>query len=222
MDQEPHPYHQLDQSGGAARGPRRVPKLATALGLVVVLGLAGTGMAFAFGGGGGTKPASLSSSSASSSTSTSLPAMRPGVDPEGHPRPGFGAGRMGRGMVHGQFTVKNGSGYQTYAVQMGQVTAVSAQSITVKSSDGYTQTYTVQPSTIVDSQSNGISTVQKNDTVRIQALVQGGQQTATNIVDVTRIGDSRSGFGMMPGRGPGMPGMPGFGSSSGTGSASAT
>lgn len=228
MDESPHPYHPLaepSEPAGPAHRRGRGPKLAVAGGLALILGLAGTGIAFAFDGGGGAKAASLSSSSPSSSTSTTRPGLHPGTGPDGPRGLRLGHGGMGRDMVHGQFTVHNGSGYQTFAVQAGQVTAVSDKSITVKSTDGYTQTYTVQPSTVVDSQANGISTVKKDDTVRVRAQVQGGSQAATDIVDITQIGSSRTGFGMMPRGGdgvPGMPGMPGTPGPAGGGEAGST
>jgi hypothetical protein len=47
-------------------------------------------------------------------------------------------------VLHGQVTIqKPGGGYETLDVQRGTVTAVSATSLTVKSTDGYTTTYAV-------------------------------------------------------------------------------
>ena len=46
--------------------------------------------------------------------------------------------------LHGDFVVSNGSnGYKTERLQTGTVSAVSGTSLTVKSTDGYTQTYVV-------------------------------------------------------------------------------
>jgi hypothetical protein len=109
---------------------------------------------------------------------------------------------LGRNVVHGEFTTGSGSSYKTVAVQVGQVMAVSSSSITVKSSDGFTQTYTVEPTTVVDSQSGGISAVTSTDSVTVEALVQGKKQTATDIADTTKVGNSRKGFGL-PGSGGG-------------------
>jgi hypothetical protein len=163
------------------------------------LGLGGAGLAFAVGGGGGTPSASLSASS--STSSTTLPADHPRIGKGMRP---FGPGFGGHGgVVHGQFTIRSGSSYKTVSVQTGQVTSVSTGSITVASPDGFTQTYTVEASTIVDSQAGGISAVAKNDTVHLEGVVQGGKTTATDIVDVTKIGASRQGFGF--GSGPGGP-----------------
>ena len=197
-----------DQIGGppAAPTPRRgVPRVAVVVGLTTFLGLAGAGVAFAVGGGGAA-PASLSASSSTSSTSNPK-------GPDGHPgmRMGPAAGLGGLGgpggaVVHGIYTIKSGSSYKTVAEQVGQVTAVSTTSLTVKSTDGFVQVYVVQSSTVVDSQAGGISSVANGDTVRVEALVAGETQTATNIIDTTKIGASRQGFGFGAGHPKGGPG----------------
>lgn len=104
---------------------------------------------------------------------------------------------MGGKVLHGVFTVKTPSGtYQTVEEQVGTVTAVSSGSITVKSTDGYSNTYSVSSSTVVDSQAGGINAVAANDTVRVSAAVpKSGTDTATSITDTTKIAASRSGFG---------------------------
>ena len=114
---------------------------------------------------------------------------------------------MGGDVVHGQYTVKSGTAYKAVDVQLGTVSAVSQTSITVVSSDGFSATYAVQPSTVVDSQAGGISSVAKNDQVRIEALVSGNSTTATSVSDITKIGASRKGFGLPAGgrMGPGGP-----------------
>lgn len=209
MQPEQHPYGPL-QEPNPAKKPRRVPRVAVAAGVTVFLGLAGAGLAFATSGGG-TPAASLSSSSSSSTTPTTV-AKSP------HPRAGkFGGPAMlGPGMglgkvVHGQYTIDVGGTYKTIAVQTGTVAAVSSTSITVTSSDGVSQTFVVDPSTVVDSQANGIGSVQKGDTVNVEALVQGGTMTATNIVDSTKVGSSRKGFGLVPPGGQGANGAARFG-----------
>ena len=199
MPQEPHPYEPLGSLPPPPRPHRRVPRVAVAAGVTAFFGLAGAGLAFAVGGGSGSSGASLSASS-STSTTVAPNTERPHLGPGGRPGLGFGRG-LGGNVVHGQYTVKNGTTYQTVTVQTGQVTAVDGKSITVKSADGFTQTYAVQASTIVDSQSGGISAVANTDNVDVQGL-QGKTLTATNIVDTTKIGASRQGFGFGAG-GPG-------------------
>jgi hypothetical protein len=198
--------------------PRRVPRVAIAVGLTALFGLGGAGLALAAGRGSATGTAL----SASSSTTT---LGAPGVKaPHGQlNRPGR---RFGGPVVHAEYTVKDGSGYKTYAEQVGQVVTISTGSITVMSADGFTQEYAVESSTVVDSQAGGISAVTGKDTVRIEALVSGATQTATDIVDTTKIGASRQGFGYpappagWQGHGPGGPEGPAGlapGTQSGTG-----
>jgi hypothetical protein len=196
MQFDPQPYDPDPAGRASPKGSWKWPRAGIALGITLFLGMAGAGLAFAVGGGGGHQAAALSASSSTSSTSVARP-------PGGHwhmgmgVRPAFGPG--GPGVVHGQYTVRNGSGFRTMAVQTGQVTKVSSASLTVKSPDGFIQAYTVEPSTVVDSQSGGISAVAPNDTVSVQAIVNGSKQTATNVVDITKVGDSRRGFGLTPG-----------------------
>jgi len=70
---------------------------------------------------------------------------RPG--PPSHPsRPP--QGQPGRA-VHGEFTVHTKTGDKILDTQRGVVTAVNAGSVTVKSTDGFTATYTLTPTTKV-------------------------------------------------------------------------
>lgn len=66
----------------------------------------------------------------------------------GSPVNGPGTGATGpaglRGVQHGQLTEGNGT---TYLVQRGEVTAASSSSLSVRSTDGYTGTYTVTSGT---------------------------------------------------------------------------
>ncbi|MBC7639747.1 MAG: hypothetical protein H7231_08205, partial [Rhodoferax sp.] len=56
-----------------------------------------------------------------------------------------------RGALHGELTVPeaDGTGTQVVLVQSGTVTAVSKTSLSVKSTDGFTATYAITPSTRV-------------------------------------------------------------------------
>jgi len=93
---------------------------------------------------------------------------------------GFGFG----GALHGQFTAPapNG-GFQTILVQRGTVESVSGSSITVKSEDGYTHTYSVDNNTLVAAGNNGIADVANGDTVRVLAV----GNAAKEIVDATKV-----------------------------------
>jgi hypothetical protein len=110
--------------------------------------------------------------------------------------PGLRFGMLGGGVVHGQVTVpKSGGGYQNLDIQNGTVTAVSTGSVTVKSADGFTATYTVTSNTVVGAQSAGIGSVKKGDTIFVTATVSGSTATAATIVDVTAIKNGRASFG---------------------------
>jgi hypothetical protein len=105
---------------------------------------------------------------------------------------GFGGfGGLGRGgPLHGEFTVRkpDGSGFQTMAVQTGEVTAVSPSSITVKSEDGFSRTYSVDENTVVGSGRDGIGTVKTGDTVSVAGVVDGSQAKAAAVLDSTSLG----------------------------------
>jgi hypothetical protein len=90
------------------------------------------------------------------------------------------------GMVHGQFIQRAAGGYQTVDVQSGQVTAVSSSSITLRSTDGFTRSYTVVVgTTMVDAGRDGISSVRVGDQASVEATVSGNQAMATRIDDQT-------------------------------------
>jgi hypothetical protein len=100
------------------------------------------------------------------------------------------------GVVHGQVVVpKSGGGYQTLDVQRGTVTAVSSSSITVKSSDGYSATYSVTPITLVNAKSAGIGSVKSGDSVYVTATVSGSTATAASVTDISAIKAGRASFG---------------------------
>ena len=138
--------------------------------------------------GGSPSPAS-SSGQLASTPSPSPSASRSGAPGPGHRffggfGGGFGAGVAGA--LHGQFVVpRSGGGYQTEDTQRGSVTAVSTSSITVKSADGFTKTYQVTSSTVVDARRDGIGSVKDGHQVSVLATVSGGTATATNIQDLS-------------------------------------
>ena len=107
-----------------------------------------------------------------------------------HGRGGMGFG-MGMG-IHGSFvTPKQGGGYQTVDMQRGTVTAVSKDSITVKSVDGFTATYVVTADTMVNAKRDGIASIEVGDEVGVMGVENAGKTTAVQIVDRTQIKDSK-------------------------------
>jgi hypothetical protein len=186
----PHHTEIVDQ-GYHSR--RRRPRLA-GLAAVAVIALAGGGGIAYVATHSGSPVRTLASRGSAQSPA---PSPAPSEPSEHNHGPG-GFGRFGGlgglamaglgGVVHGQVTVpKSGGGYQTVDVQRGTVTAVSSSSITVKSADGYSQTYAVSSSTEVNAQAAGIGTVKMGDTVGVMATVSGKTATAASIIDLTSI-----------------------------------
>jgi hypothetical protein len=61
---------------------------------------------------------------------------------------------FGKGALHGEAVVKTEDGTKTVAVQRGTVTAIDATSVTVKSSDGFSMTWTFgSPITVIERRS---------------------------------------------------------------------
>ena len=169
--------------------------------------IAGVAVAALLGGAGAALAATHSSTPAASSSAvitnpTPTPGQ-PGATSPKFPRfrfgqaPGFGFGLFGA--LHGQFvTGKSGGGYQTIDVQTGQVTAVSSTSITLKSSDGFTHTYVITSSTLVDAQRDGSGSVKVGNQASVQATVSGSTATAVSLEDLTLLQKEHPAFGMAP------------------------
>jgi hypothetical protein len=181
----------------------RRPYVLTGVAVAALLGGAGAALAATNTPTPGTSPSAVAASPAPSPA----PSGQPGGGHGPHSRRfgfGFGLGGGMFGALHGQFVVpKSGGGYQTVDVQSGQVTAVSTTSITLKSRDGYTKTYVVASSTMVDAQRDGIGSVKAGNQVSVVATVSGATATATNVADMTLMQGSRSHFGF--GRPPAVP-----------------
>ena len=183
----------------ALQGSRRFAIMAG----VVTLGvLAGAGVAVAATSSSGQPTAAGASASPSPS-----PSVRPSFPPKGQWRmrapggpfafggPGGpfafgGPGALGGlfGAVHGTAVVpRPGGGYQTIAFQNGKVTAVSGTSITLRSADGYSHSYRVTSSTLVNAQRDGIGSIKAGNQVIVTATVSGSTDTATRIIDVSLL-----------------------------------
>jgi hypothetical protein len=91
------------------------------------------------------------------------------------------------GVLHAQITQRAAGGYETIDIQRGNVTKVGATSITVRSADGFTATYAVTRSTVVDAQRSGIGSVRTGDLVQIRASVTKGKATLTSLTDLSRL-----------------------------------
>jgi hypothetical protein len=90
---------------------------------------------------------------------------------------GPGPADVGATSLHGEFVVPDSAGgYTTVLTQTGTVTAISPTSITVRSEDGYSQTYVI-PSTA----RNAGAPFAMNDKVAVRATRNGQTATVTNI-----------------------------------------
>jgi hypothetical protein len=173
------------------RAPRRLRRrLVTAA--VVVGAAAGVAVGATALAGAATAP-TTTQPGANGSTPATPPG--PGGHFGGHGFGGFGgafAGGMGGPVVHGQYTIKGPNGYETIDERTGTVSAVSNSSgstwsLTVKSADGSSGTFTVNSSTSVNGGESGIASVKSGDTVVVTGTVSGGTTTATRITDTTTL-----------------------------------
>lgn len=131
------------------------------------------------GAGAGVAAAQTTTSPTPPEATSSAPA--PAATPGKH---SHHKGEMGR-VEHGEFTVHTKTGDKVVDTQRGVVTTVDAGSVTVKSTDGFTATYTLDPSTKVHKGKQTAATTQiaTNDVVRVLANKTGATDTATRIGD---------------------------------------
>lgn len=139
--------------------------------------------------------APVTAGSAGASTTPS-PSPSPGATGSPHrpDRPGRAFGMP----LHGTFVTQDSAGtFHTRAVQRGTVTAASATSISVRSADGFTDTYAVTSSTRVvkDFRQVQIGEIKVNDTVMVMAEVQGSTKTAGRVAELSGTGWRDGGMG---------------------------
>ena len=86
---------------------------------------------------------------------------------------------------HGEATLRTKTGTEVVDVQRGTVTAVTPTSVTVRSQDGFTATYTVTSASKVrkDKQTSSISAVAVNDKVEVVAAKQGPADNVLRLHD---------------------------------------
>jgi hypothetical protein len=100
-----------------------------------------------------------------------------GQMPPGPPPPGAG-GFDTPLALHGEFAVGDGmGGFTTVLTQNGAVTAMSANTITVHSADGYTQTYLLPPG------ARAAHPVALDDEVELRAKRTGETATVTTLTE---------------------------------------
>jgi hypothetical protein len=206
----PHDADVLSSSDPDVPGRRSRRGLVAGLVTVALLAAGATGVALASDNGGGPSAGSAGSAVANEDETPDGAASQAPTDPKdagdrngrrfgpgGLRGPGLG-GPMGA--LHGEFVVpKQGGGYQTLLVQRGTVSSVSSSAITVKSEDGFSETYTVNSDTVVLAARDGISAIAKGAKVSVLARKTSGHPTALRIGDLSRWAGMRGG----PGHGPG-------------------
>jgi len=200
---------------GSARSARVRRGVVTAAVVVLALGAAGAAGAALARSGGSDQPSFSSAAATSSPSASGDDGQRLG--PRGkvlkhfmRGGPGMlGGGLMGlAGALHGELVVPDGNGgYKTVVVQRGKTTSVSDTSITVKSDDGFTQTYAVGSAAGVGAQRDGLASIKNGANVVVTGEKKGGSVTADHVIDLDSF--TAGGFGRFGGPGDGHgPGAP--------------
>ncbi len=119
-------------------------------------------------------------SAAYAANAATLPGHRqekPGPD-HGGPREGFGLGLP----LHGELVVaKAGGGTQTIVTQAGAVTAISKESVSIKSSDGFARTYAITEKTLIGPPGATSSDLKTGDEAHVAALKNGDSLAALRL-----------------------------------------
>lgn len=103
------------------------------------------------------------------------PSARAGTDRK------LGRHLLRKAVLHGEVVVKDRAGQpHTVVVQRGEVTAIGADSITVKSSDGFAQTYALTEAVrvVADGRKADLGAVKVGTEVGVAAEKSGGTVTA--------------------------------------------
>jgi hypothetical protein len=196
-------------NGGHRWSRRGIVTVAMAFGAAAGVGVGATALA-----GAATSPTTTQPGSATSTPSTTTPGtthhgsvghFHGGFAGPGGFGGGFGVG--GGGVVHGEYTVKGPNGYETIDVRTGTVSDVTNTSgtnwtLTLKSADGTSATFTVDSSSSVNGGESGIASVKNGDTVMVTATVSSGTATATQIMDQTTLQANGKSWMPMRGQGP--------------------
>jgi hypothetical protein len=140
----------------------------TTVGVVGASALTGVAMAADSGSASPASPASSTSSA---------PAKQ-------HPRAAE-LKSLGKRVLHGEFTLQTKDGAKTFDTEIGVVTGVSSTSasptsVTVKASDGFTQTWTLDATTRVraDKKKGTLADLKTGETLRLVGPVTAGTATA--------------------------------------------
>ncbi|GAA3836585.1 hypothetical protein [Amycolatopsis tucumanensis] len=155
------------QEWGAQQPPRKWSARKTVAAVAIAVGVAGAGGVAIYAASG----------------STDSSAMGQG----GMGVPGGASPSAMVNALHGEYVVSDGNGgYTTELMQIGTVTEVSATSLTARSDDGYTKTYTIDSDTAVGDNAD-LSSIATGDTVTVVASVSGDAATADTLTEGTAM-----------------------------------
>ena len=153
------------------RSTRRTATLVAAWTTVGVVGVAAlTGVAMAADSTPAPAPASTSAAATAAAGKDGGLAGRPGLAK---------LRQLGKRVLHGELVIKTKDGDKTVDTQLGIISAVTATSVEVKSSDGYSQTWTLGTTTKVRAGKKAGSTadLKVGATVRLLGQKDGGSAT---------------------------------------------
>ncbi len=150
---------------------RRTAAIVAAWTAVGVIGVGSVGVAMAADSG--------SASPSPSASSSANPGDPPGA---GHQKLHSLRSRA----LHGEFVVQTKDGVKTVELQKGTVTAVSTTSVTVKSSDGFTVTWTINDQTKV--RKDKAPATSADITSGVQVRVVGPKDGSTTTARLIAIG----------------------------------
>lgn len=123
---------------------------------------------------------------ASAASPSPGPAATPGPWRQLHRLGGGPLAHLGGRILHGEATVLTPQGKtQVVDFQHGKITAVTASTVTVRSTDGFTATYTVDKTTriVLNGTAGTLSRLKTGDEVRVFATKSGATATAKAVID---------------------------------------
>ena len=193
--------HDVDLISSSRRPRRRTSALA--LVAAGVVGGAAIGLSSGAFAGGTQLTAAVASPSASPAPDAH---EQDGHDQDGDKSGGRkGYGHPGRGhqwfgqagrALHGTATIpKAGGGYEQLVLQRGTITAVSPTSLVVTSTDGFVATYVLTAETKIKAAQDTVAALKVTDKVAVVAVVTGGAQRATRVIDLTSFAGEHRGDG---------------------------
>jgi hypothetical protein len=103
-------------------------------------------------------------------------------------RPGAGLGPLHGDVLHGEATVKAPDGSTKVVVtQAGDITDITDTTITVKSSDGFVATYTIDKDTRIslNGTDGALSGLKKGDPVHVGGTKSGSAEHAASVFEGT-------------------------------------